>query len=366
MTPLQAYQQHLAKNNFYADPQQEQVILQLQQVFDDLAAADLARTKTKSRLLDYFKLTKSKVVPGVYLWGSVGAGKTWLMDIFYEALPGHNKKRWHFHRFMQHVHFELKQLQGHPNPLQDVAKRFAKQFQIICLDEFWVTDITDAMLLANLLSALFAEGITLVTTANVPPAELYRNGLQRARFLPAIALLQQHLHTLHLVAQQDYRLRPQKPAGNYFYPLDDYAARCMQESFAHFAHYAGLQGDNLEINGRTIACVRRDKQVIWFDFKEICNAPRSQLDYLQIARKFSTVLISNIPQITAQEKNSASYLIKLVDVFYDERIQLVISAAVDVLNLYPEGDLSGDFKRTESRLIEMQGQEYLAQCERHR
>lgn len=358
MTPLQRYHQYLASNGFFPDLNQEHAVLHLEQVFDEFIRADKEREQFFSQLVKTLGLKNRKVTPGFYLWGPVGAGKTWLMDIFYESLPGHKKKRWHFHRFMQEIHHELKIMQGHRNPLRDVAKHFAKRLQIICLDEFLVTDITDAMILAKLLEALFAEGITLVTTANVAPDDLYRNGLQRDRFLPAIALLKQNLRTIHLEANRDYRLRPQKPAGNYFFPLDDFATRCLQESFAHYAHYAGLQGENLTIGGRLIPTIRRDHKVVWFEFRDICSAPRSQLDYLEIAKRFSTVIISNVPQITVQEKNAASYFIKLVDVFYDARVQLILSAAVPVAEIYPSGELSQEFNRTLSRLIEMQGKEY--------
>lgn len=357
MTPLDHYHEYLHKEGFYPDPNQERVVYEFQELFEQLTSTDQSSV---FKLLLRMGITKPKLITGIYLWGSVGAGKTLLMDIFYLSLPGFKKRRWHFHKFMQEIHQDLKFFQGRANPLREIAKRFRKKkIRIICLDEFLVTDIADAMLLANLLAALFAEGITLVTTANVPPQDLYKNGLQRDRFLPAIALLQKNLKVIHLESQQDYRLRPQKPVGNYFCPLDDYAARSMQESFSHYAHYAGIQGGYLEIGGRSIPNIKRDGKVIWFDFREICNPPRSQLDYLEIARRFSTVLISNIPRIAAEEKNSASYFIKLVDVFYDAKIKLIISAAVPITELYPEGELASQFKRTESRLIEMQGEEYL-------
>lgn len=360
MTPLQLYYQQLEQDGFYVDANQEQAMLRFEEVFAEFVEGAKRQDQPLRKWLYRTNFCKPKLSKGIYLWGPVGAGKTWLMDLFYESLPGHKKKRWHFHHFMKQIHHEMQVLQGHRNPLQAVARRFSKKnIHIICLDEFLVTDITDAMILANLLSALFAEGITLVTTANVPPQDLYKNGLQRARFLPAISLLQQNLMTIHLEALRDYRLRPQKPAGNYFYPLDEYAERCMQESFAHFAHYSGLQAEKLIVAGREISYVRRDHKVIWFDFFEICNAPRSQLDYLEIARRFSTVLISNVPQIAESEKNYASYFIKLVDVFYDAGTHLILSSQVPILQLYSRGELASQFKRTESRLIDMQGEEYL-------
>ena len=359
MTPLERYHHFLLKEGFFADPSQQQAIEQLQIVFEKFTHMIELRRKTFSRWIAYLGLSSPKLVKGVYLWGAVGAGKTLLMDIFYESLPMTKKRRWHFHKFMQEIHHQLKVLQGHPNPLKELAKRFAKKhISIICLDEFLVTDIADAMILANLLKALFDEGITLITTANTPPKDLYRNGLQRDRLLPAIHLLEKNLQAIHLISQRDYRLRYQKPAGNYFYPLDDYASRAMQECFSHYANYAGVQGESLVIGGRPIPTVKRNTKVIWFEFSEICNAPRSQLDYLEIAKVFSTVLISNVPQIKAYDRNSASYFIKLVDVFYDARIRLILSAAVPIVELCTEGELALQFKRTESRLIEMQGEEY--------
>lgn len=355
MTPLERYQIFLNQQGFYADPEQEKIVLQLEQLFEEL-------NKQFSKSTFIKKWFSHSLIKGMYLWGPVGSGKTTLMDIFYQSLPDPSIKRWHFHAFMQEIHRDLKKFQGRVNPLKEVANFFKREgIRIICLDEFLVTDITDAMLLANLLAALFDAGITLVTTANVPPEELYKGGLQRDRFMPAIHLLQQNLLVRQLEAQRDYRLRPQKPQANYFFPLDDHAERAMQESFSHYAHYAGLQGKSLEIGGRNIPTVRQDHKVIWFDFRELCTAPRSQLDYLEIAKRFSTILLSNVPQITGSDKNSASYFIKLVDVFYDARIRLIISAAVPILEIYPEGELAKQFKRTESRLIEMQGEEYTSQ-----
>lgn len=352
-TPLQLYYQLINDGKFQANILQEQVMMDLQRVYDELISTWQETKKPWSWLNK-----KIRSVKGLYLWGGVGIGKTWLMDIFYENLPI-PKLRLHFHRFMQQIHVQLKQLQGEINPLQKLAKQLAKQTRLICLDEFLVNDITDAMLLANLLTALFAQGITLITTANVAPDDLYRNGLQRGRFIPAIELIKKYLNIFHLTSDVDYRLRALEQAGTYFYPLNDYSAQCMQNNFLQFTHDATINYGSIEINGREIKTLGYTSDVIWFDFNDICQVPRSQLDYLEISRCFSTVLISNIYQISAHQDNIARYLINLVDVFYDAHVKLILSAAKPVGELYPKGRLSFEFARTHSRLLEMQSYDYL-------
>lgn len=353
MTPLNYYQQQIASGNFQANPLQQQAMIFLQRLYDEFTSATL-RPKKKWP----FKKSQQNLVKGVYLWGGVGIGKTWLMDTFYYCLP-EPKLRLHFHRFMQLVHQQLQTLQGETDPLKKIAKQFAKKTSIICLDEFLVHDITDAMILANLLDALFAENITLVTTANVAPDNLYHNGLQRGRFLPAISLLKIHLETVHLTSQTDYRLRNLEQAGTYFFPLNEHAAECMQTTFKKLTHDSETVSRILEINHREITTLGYSSDIVWFDFSVICNVPRSQLDYLEIAKCFSTILISNVPHIKAEQDNIARYLINLVDVCYDTQVKLIISAAVAIDELYPEGRLSFEFKRTRSRLLEMQSLDYL-------
>lgn len=367
MTPLHSYREYLASTNFHPDPEQEKALYALQETYDEFLKLEHRRGKIWHRGVSKLKLKAPHVVKGVYLWGPVGVGKTWLMDIFFAALPAHKRLRMHFHQFMQHVHQELQSLQGHLNPLKSVAERLAKKTRLICLDEFLVHDIGDAMLLANLLAALFAEGITLVTTANVQPSDLYRKGLQRARFLPAIALILQHLKVIHLDVKQDYRLRPQKPAGTYFYPLDATAEEKLNEHYKYaiastptdfHAHASKI----LVINERTIPVIQHQGKVIWFDFRHLCSVPRSQLDYLEIAKQFTTILISNVPKISSQETHLASYFIKLIDVLYDAHVKIVLSAAAPVTELYTQGELAFEFKRTVSRLLEMQGEDYINDC----
>lgn len=345
MTPLQRYQQQIQSGKFQANPLQEQALLQFQRVYDELTAPK--------------KLFRKKNhVKGLFVWGGVGIGKTWLMDIFCECLPL-PKVRLHFHRFMRQVHEELKRYQGQPDPLKLVAKHFAQHAKVICLDEFLVHDITDAMILANLLEALFAEQIVVITTANTQPDDLYRNGLQRSRFLPAIALIKQYLAVYNLNSETDYRLRDLTEARTYFYPLNETSAKSMERLFAQLTYGSEVNVQPLETLGRTIVTNGYARNTIWFDFNIICNIPRSQRDYLEIAEDFSTVFVSNVPQITISEVNQARLFIHLVDVFYDAHVKLILSAAVPIQDIYLQGDLHFEFERTKSRLLEMQSKVYL-------
>lgn len=359
MTPLQLYYQHLATQDFKPDAKQQQVMSHLQRMYEELMAAQRPPSNTWQRWLAKLHGHKTKPVRGVYLWGSVGIGKTWLMDTFYQALDGVKKRRVHFHRFMYFIHGELQKLQGQADPLGVIAHNLAEQVQIICFDEFLVTDIADAMILANLFAALFAEGITLVITANVAPDDLYRNGAQRDSFVPAITLIKQHLEVVHLTSAMDYRLRALEQAQIYYHPLTAQVAQEMQATFLRLTNDAALISEPLVILGRSIATLRLTEEYVWFDFSVLCNVPRSQQDYLEIARYFHTVFLSNVPQIDMHQDNLARYLINLVDVFYDARVKLIISAAVNIRDLYPNGRLTFEFQRTQSRLIEMQSIEYL-------
>lgn len=358
MTPLENYQQAIASGQFYPDARQQEIIHQLQAVYNTWMAQHNSNNKSIWQRLLQSK--RNHPVKGMYLWGGVGAGKTWLMDLFYNAIPEEFKLRLHFHRFMQRIHHELKQLQGQVNPVQLIAKRFAQQVKLIFLDEFVVNDITDAMLLANLLDALFAEGVTLMATSNVPPEGLYRNGLQRGRFLPAIALLNKHLQVVHSQVQADYRLRTLEEAGVYFYPLNAEAEQQLLTHYQHLVHGTTKLDKELMIEGRSIPIVRCSHEVVWFDFNIICNVPRSQLDYVEIARSYNTVILSNVPIIQPEQDATITYFINLIDVFYDARVKLIISAAGTVDELYTAGRYSFEFQRTRSRLLEMQSKEYIS------
>lgn len=360
-SPIENYQQALATGQFTPDPAQLNIMQHLQAIYEQWSQQHLKKN-IFTALKQLLNITREAPVTGLYLWGGVGAGKTWLIDLFYDCLPVELKVRLHFHRFMRHIHQELTQLQGQQNPLKIVAQRFAKQVRLIFLDEFIVNDITDAMLLANLLDALFAAGITLMATSNVPPEGLYRNGLQRSRFLPAIVLLNQHLTIMQTSVQVDYRLRSLEQVGVYFYPLDERAERQLFLHYQHLAHDGGKEAQSIMIEGRSIMTRYCANEVIWFDFQVLCNVPRSQLDYVEIAQIYGTVILSNVPQILPEQHNLICYLINLVDIFYDSRVKLLVSAAVAVEQLYLQGRYSFEFKRTRSRLLEMQSQDYISQA----
>ncbi len=358
------YQKDLQREDFYYDSAQELVISYLQRIYDELLVSPAPSLPKRSLLRRFIGQNRStefaKPIHGLYLWGGVGRGKTYLMDIFFATLPLADKWRVHFHTFMYQVHNVLRELKEQQNPLQIVACKFAKKARLICLDEFFVSDITDAMLLYGLLRELFASGVTLVTTSNIPPDALYKNGLQRSRFLPAIALLKEHLEVLHMDGGVDYRLRYLEKAEIFHSPLDDKAEQILNDTFEHVSPEPGHRGGKLEIEKRFIPTRRHADGVVWFDFKAICDGPRSQADYIEIARCFHTVLISNVPAMDWQMENQARRFINLVDAFYDHSVKLIFSAAVPVTELYRGNKLQFDYQRTLSRLLEMQSQAYLA------
>lgn len=301
---------------------------------------------------------------GLFVWGGVGRGKTWLMDLFFQSLPFKNKQRNHFHRFMQSVHDELKKHHDLANPLERVADRIAGKTRIICFDEFFVSDIADAMLLGNLFRGLFDRAVTLVATSNVPPDELYKEGLQRARFLPAIRLLKEHTRVLHLDTGTDYRLRLLERSAIWFDSRDTGSLSAMQRVFEAIAGEPGKTKTTLTLNHRRLHPYLQTDDVIWFDFADLCDGPRSQADYIAIARCYHTVFLGNLPVLDAQHDNQARRFIHLVDEFYDRGVKLVIAAAAAVTGIYTGSKLRFEFERTQSRLVEMQSQAYLARPHR--
>lgn len=358
MTPIEHYQEDLKTGHITADPEQEAAMQQLQKVYDGLMLVSNKQQHLLSRLQQQIK-RKREPVKGIYLWGGVGIGKTYMMDIFYESLPFKEKKRIHFHHFMRMVQQQLTSLQGHANPLQLIAKELSQQLRVLCFDEFFVKDIADAMLLAGLFEALFQRGITLVATSNVEPDNLYYNGLQRGNFLPAIALIKKYTTVWHVDSQKDYRLRHLSQFGGYISPLGETANNQLKELYRHLAHGAVDEAGEICINQRAIPYRAMHADAIWFDFNVICNTPRSQLDYIEIANQFNSVIVSNLPIINPDQLNAATYLINLVDVFYDSRVKLVLSAAAALDKLYPEkGGMAFEFERTKSRLQEMQSIDY--------
>lgn len=382
LTPRQRFEADLARDGFVQDEAQANAVDHLQRLYDDLMTVPAGgRPSTKgvtSRAGKSFMGSllgrgRQKVVAdtprlpavqGLYFWGGVGRGKTYLMDCFFESLPFEHKMRTHFHRFMQRIHAELEHFQGQRNPLQLVAQRLAEEARVICFDEFFVSDITDAMILANLLEALFAHDVVLVATSNIVPSELYRDGLQRTSFLPAIALLESHCEIVNVDSGVDYRLRALERASIFYSPLDEAAEREMAQSFEEVAGATGRRDVGIEVNHRNLHTRRLSDDVVWFDFTELCDGPRSQNDYIELARRYRTVLVSNVPRMRAGQDDQARRFIDLVDEFYDRGVKLLMSAEVPAEQLYAEGRLEFEFQRTLSRLLEMQSREYLAQPHR--
>ncbi len=359
MTPWQRYQADLRLEGFSHDPSQEKAVLLLQDLYERLVASVDESHRGLSAWLRKLRGVEIEPLVGLYFWGGVGRGKTYLMDTFFECLPFTRKSRVHFHRFMQQVHAELTRLEGEKNPLELVADRLSSQARVLCFDEFFVTDIGDAMILGGLIEALFARGVTLVATSNIEPSRLYENGLQRQRFEPAIALLEKYTLVVNVDAGIDYRLRTLQQAELYHFPLDAEANRSLQDSFTRLAPKPGKYGERLEINNRYLTCRCLADDVAWFDFAELCAGPRSQNDYIEMARIFHAVLISGVPEFQPEIDDQARRFIHLVDEFYDRNVKLVLAAAKPLLELYAGGRLAFEFQRTISRLQEMQSYEYL-------
>jgi cell division protein ZapE len=362
--PLAAYEAGIRAGDWQDDPAQRRALLE----FDRLHRALLQPAPSAPLLARLFrrKRTAPAAIRGLYLWGGVGRGKTFLMDLFHDGLRGVPKLRLHFHRFMGRVHSELKTLKDQADPLRIVAERLAQQARVLCFDEFFVADIGDAMLLGRLLQQLFARSVVLVATSNVEPKLLYQDGLQRARFLPAIAAIEEHCVVLELKSAQDYRLRALTQAQVYHHPLDARAEAALAAAFERLATTADDARATLRVNDREIPVRQRAGDVIWFDFDALCGGPRSAADYIEIARSFPTVLLSGVPVFDALRENEARRFIHLIDEFYDRGVKLVLSAAAAPTELYRGERLATEFSRTVSRLIEMQSAEYLGRAHHDR
>ena len=361
-TTLQQHiERELTARGFTADPAQLAAIARLEGVYQALCekpAADSAIVRLR-RLLPG-KLGEQAPPCGIYLWGNVGRGKTFVMDVFFDALPFDDKLRYHFHRLMYHVHNRLKKLSGETDPLDIIAAEIAAQARVICFDEFFVAEIGDAMILAKLLDGLFRRSVCLVATSNTPPRDLYKDGLQRQQFLPAIDLLLKHTSVIYMDGSQDYRLRVLEQAEIWHAPLDRTAEQNLSSYFAAIAPDAGTEGQLIEILGRNILTRRRADGIAWFDFTELCDGPRSQDDYIELAKSFQTILLANVPVMTSEHENQARRFIALVDEFYERRVKLIISAATEIPHIYSGQRLTHEFQRTVSRLMEMQSHDYLA------
>ena len=365
LSPKQRYLSDLNKKGFDYDSSQAVAVELLQSLYKQLLDKENINHK-KNFLVKlqtrFFHSRKANSIKGLYLWGGVGRGKTYLMDGFFQSLPFEKKIRLHFHRFMRRVHNDLKRLEGKKNPLIIVAKNIANEAHVICFDEFFVSDIADAMLLGKLFELLFSLNIVLVATSNVEPDNLYLNGLQRKQFLPAIESIKKNNEIFNVDSDIDYRLRSIEQAELYHYPLDASADIALIKAFNLFCPLGeSISVDlNIEIEGRNIKFRRQGKDVIWFDFNVICNSPRSQNDYIELSREFHAVLISGVPQLGKDNEDQARRFISLVDEFYDRNVKIILSAEVGLMSLYADGALNFEFQRTKSRLLEMQSYEYLS------
>lgn len=358
MGVLETYKKALVERNYQSDPAQLHAIAALERCAAEWAGYKEKRANKLKKLFNHPPIPK-----GVYMYGGVGRGKSFLMDCFFEAVPIQRKTRLHFHEFMREVHRELGKLQGTENPLQALGEQMARRFKLICFDEFHVADVTDAMILHRLLDSLFANGVGFVTTSNFRPDDLYPDGLHRDRILPAIALLNEKLEVINVDHGVDYRQRTLEKLRTYLTPITGSTEGELQHDFDDLATGQD-ESPVFHLASRQIAARRRAGRVIWFDFHELCEKPCSQNDYLEIATEFHTVLVSGVPQMGESMASIARRFTLLVDVLYDRRVKLIVSAAVPADQLYTKGMLAHEFVRTVSRLDEMQSAEYLALAHR--
>jgi cell division protein ZapE len=353
--PVRAlYEQTLAERGYTSDPAQLRAIDALERCENEWVDYKARRSNAVTKLL-----VRPPIPRGVYMHGGVGRGKSFLMDCFFQSVPLTRKTRLHFHEFMREVHRELQDLKGTPDPLVELGRRIARRHRLICFDEFHVADVTDAMILHRLLESMFDNRVSIVTTSNFHPDELYPNGLHRERILPAIELLKDKLEIVDVDNGTDYRRATLQDLSMYHHPLGPAADAAMQSAFDRLAE-ARDQDPVLHIEQRELRAKRRAGGVVWFDFRTLCGGPRSQNDYLELAQQFHTVLLSDVPQMPPRLASEARRFTLLVDVLYDRRVKLILSAAVPPEALYEDGPLAHEFPRTVSRLLEMQSAAYLA------
>ncbi|OGT67387.1 MAG: hypothetical protein A3J38_04870 [Gammaproteobacteria bacterium RIFCSPHIGHO2_12_FULL_45_9] len=358
MTPLARYQAQLAAHQLKPNAAQAKAVQYLDDLYHALETAPEATwwQRIKEVLHPY---TAPK---GVYLWGSVGVGKTYLMDLFFDTLTI-PKKRQHFHEFLVWMQHALRTLQGQPNPLTQLAKQVAQETQVLCFDELYVTDIGDAMLLGPFFAALYAEHVVIVATSNIAPDDLYKDGLQREQFLPAIQAIKAHSQVVHLETVHDYR-QDHDPTGNrYFYPLGPEADHHLAQCFSYLTQNQAVNDLPLILFERPISVKKRTDSILWLSFEAACGVPRASPDYLVLAERFQVIIISQVPQFAPQDDRRVTTFMNLIDVLYDHRIQLIVSAAVPLQELYPHGRLTPAFARTRSRLTEMQAETYGKSCQ---
>ena len=353
MNVQEFYQHALSQRGFKPDDAQQRAVDRLQRAYEEWVHFKSQRSSSFKRLIN-----RPDVPRGVYLWGGVGRGKSFLMDSFYSVVPVVRKTRLHFHEFMRGVHRQLDDLKGVADPLDEVARRIAKKYRLICFDEFHVSDIADAMILYNLLTALFNNGVSFVMTSNYDPDKLYPDGLHRDRMLPTIALLKEKLDVMNVDAGIDYRKRALEQVEAYYTPLGAAADKALRDAYAAVAETAD-EDPIVHIEHREIRSLRRAGGIIWFDFHTLCGGPRSQNDYLEIASRFHTVILSGVPAMSASQSSEARRFTWLIDVFYDHKVKLLMSAEVEPEALYTQGQMANEFHRTVSRIIEMQSREYM-------
>jgi cell division protein ZapE len=366
--PLKRYEAEIEKGVLTPDAEQRAIMQRLETIGDQLIRRSTWKAPSRSLFARWIKPTDEQVtgVRGLYLWGGVGRGKTHLCDLFFDALPLEQKTRLHFHRFMQRIHADLRALEGIENPMERVADHWASRAKLLLLDEMHVYDITDAMLLGGLLTALFKRGITLITTSNVAPDDLYRDGLQRARFLPAIAQIRNHTDVVEMVGVTDYRLRIMQTQPIYCVSkfVDGQAnartQRAMQTHFDRLRTEFGPDESVVFVNNRALPVLGRSADLVWFTFDTLCNSARSTADYIEIASLFQTIMISDIPVMDSSSDDAARRFVNLVDEFYDRRVKLIVSAEATADKLYTGQRLAFEFERAASRLFEMQSNEYLS------
>lgn len=360
-TPLERYRAALTTGNFSEDQVQLQAMTYLDNLHHEIVRAD-----GNNKQGFFASLFKSKPTPpkGLYMWGGVGRGKTWMMDMFYESLPIKRKMRMHFHHFMQRVQSELVKLQGQSDPLQKVADIIHEEAIVICFDEFFVSNVSDAMILGDLFTMLFNRGITLVATSNIAPDGLYKDGLHRDRFLPAIKELEAHTKVMNIDSGVDYRLRVLQQAELYVHPLTKDNHHWLANRFASLTNEQHIFKEPIEINGRQIQINARTENILYCEFRQLCMEPRSAGDFIEIANKFSTVLVDNVPVLNDVLMDPTRRFIYLVDEFYDRRVKLLVRAEQSILELYQGEKLAFEIERTRSRLLEMQSEDYLKMAHR--
>ena len=361
MKPSEKYLEIIEVSGFSADSAQQHAVELLDDLY--LRMDQLSRISTTPWWQNIFPLKKKlATTTGIYFWGGVGRGKTFLMDIFFQSLPGEKKMRTHFHDFMNQTHLALREKSNLENPLKVIAQELAGRINILCLDEFVIIDIADAMIMAGLLEYLFESGVVLVTTSNAQPQELYRDGLQRARFLPAIELISQNCHVVNLDGGEDYRLQGLQQTDLYTVPHSPQAVIAIERYLKDHVTPIQKYEESLRINNREIAFQVCAEDTIWFSFAELCKTTRSQNDYLELARLFNTLIVSDIEIMSRMQDDVARRFVLLIDVMYDHRVKLICTAAARPENLYQGERLAFEFERTSSRLIEMQSQQYLTQA----